>query len=162
MNCDIRIGLGEDLHRLKEGRELILGGVKIPYELGLDGHSDADCVLHALTDALLGSVSLPDIGTLFPDDDPEYKGADSAELLRKAYTMVIGKGYRLSNADLVIIAQKPKLKEYVPMMKERIASILGTDLSDIGIKCKTQEGLGPIGEGLAIECLATVLVERGN
>ena len=162
MNGKIRIGLGEDLHRLKEGRELILGGVKIPYELGLDGHSDADCVLHALTDALLGSVSLPDIGALFPDDDPEYKGADSAELLRKAYAMVIGKGYRLSNADLVIIAQKPKLKEYVPMMKERIASILGTDPSDIGIKCNTQEGLGPIGEGLAIECLATVLIERGN
>ena len=162
MNCDIRIGLGEDLHRLKEGRELILGGVKIPYELGLDGHSDADCVLHALTDALLGAASLPDIGTLFPDDDPIYCGADSKRLLEKAYGMVREKGCRLVNADLVIIAQKPKLKEYVPMMKERIASILGTDPSDIGIKCKTQEGLGPIGEGLAIECLATVLVERGN
>lgn len=162
MNCDIRIGLGEDLHRLKEGRELILGGVKIPYELGLDGHSDADCVLHALTDALLGAASLPDIGTLFPDDDPIYCGVDSKRLLEKAYGMVREKGYRLVNADLVIIAQKPKLKEYVPMMKERVASILGIDPSDIGIKCKTQEGLGPIGEGLAIECLATVLVERGN
>lgn len=162
MNGSIRIGLGEDLHRLKSGRELILGGVKIPYELGLDGHSDADCVLHALTDALLGSASLPDIGTLFPDDDPSWAGADSRELLRKAYAMVEGMGYRLVNADLVIIAQKPKLKEFVPEMKESIASILRADPSDIGIKCKTQEGLGPIGEGLAIECLATVLIERGN
>lgn len=162
MNCEIRIGLGEDLHRLKEGRELILGGVKIPYELGLDGHSDADCVLHALTDALLGAASLPDIGTLFPDDDPMYCGADSKRLLEKAYGMVREKGYRLVNADLVIIAQKPKLKEFVPIMKESIASVLGARDSDIGIKCKTQEGLGPIGEGLAIECLATVLIERGN
>ena len=115
-----------------------------------------------MTDALLGAASLPDIGTLFPDDDPIYCGVDSKRLLEKAYGMVREKGYRLVNADLVIIAQKPKLKEYVPMMKERVASILGIDPSDIGIKCKTQEGLGPIGEGLAIECLATVLVERGN
>ena len=160
MNGKIRIGLGEDLHRLKAGRELILGGTKIPYELGLDGHSDADCVLHALTDALLGSVSLPDIGTLFPDDDPKYKGADSAELLMKAYDMVIDKGYRLSNADLVIIAQKPKLAPHADAIRRNVSRLLDLPLDHVAFKATTEEKLGFTGALQGIKAVALVTALR--
>ena len=154
----LRVGIGYDLHRLEEKRDLIIGGVKIPYEKGLLGHSDADVLVHAIIDALLGAVALPDIGTLFPDTDPKFKDANSIELLKKVYSLVKGKGYFINNIDSNIIAQAPKMMPHIPKMKENLAKILELDIDDISIKAKTKENLDAVGEKKAIEANAVVTV----
>lgn len=155
-----RIGLGYDIHRLVEGRELIIGGVKITHEKGLLGHSDADVLVHAIIDALLGAIALDDIGTLFPDTDPKYKDADSIVLLKKVYDLVQQEGYWINNIDSNIIAQAPKMMPYIPKMKEVITSVLGLEYTDISIKAKTKEKLDAVGENLAIEANAVVMLEK--
>jgi len=155
-----RIGIGYDIHRLVEGRELIIGGVKITHEKGLLGHSDADVLIHAIIDALLGSLALDDIGTLFPDTDPKYKNADSLILLEKVYNIIKQKGYIINNIDSNIIAQSPKMMPYIPKMKEILANKLAINLSDISIKAKTKEKLDAVGEKLAIEANAVVIVKK--
>lgn len=156
----IRIGHGYDVHRLVEGRKLILGGVEIPYELGLLGHSDADVLLHAISDALLGSAALGDIGKLFPDSDPAYKNADSLLLLRKVNVHLNAAGYRVVNVDATVLAQAPKLSPYIKDMRLKIAHTLGVDASAISVKATTEEGLGFTGEKLGIAAHAVCLVER--
>ena len=156
----MRVGLGYDVHRLVEGRDLILGGVKIPYEKGLLGHSDADVLLHALTDALLGAAALGDIGRHFPDTDERYRGISSLILLEKAYTLVKERGYSLGNADMVLIMQKPKLKEYIPFMEENIAGALSCEKERISVKATTEEGLGFTGQGEGVSAKAIVLLEK--
>ena len=153
------MGHGYDVHRLTEGRKLILGGVDIPYEKGLLGHSDADVLVHALMDAMLGAAALGDIGKLFPDNDPEFEGADSIELLRRVRAVVEEKGYRLGNADCTVIAQRPKLAPHIDMMRENIARALGTDVDRISVKATTEERLGFTGEGFGIASHAVVLLE---
>lgn len=153
-----RIGVGYDLHRLAAGRRLVLGGVEVAFERGLLGHSDADVVLHAVTDAILGAAGLPDIGELFPDTDPRYKDADSRELLRVALGRVAGAGWRVGNLDLVIHAERPKLSTYKRPMAESIAGLLGVDAGRVSVKAKTNEGLGAIGTGEAVACTAVVLL----
>ena len=155
---NFRIGVGYDLHRLEENRDLIIGGVKIPYEKGLLGHSDADVLVHAIIDALLGSLALPDIGTLFPDTDPNFKDANSIELLKKVYSMIKAKGYSINNIDSNIIAQAPKMMPFIPEMKNVLASALELDIKDISIKAKTKEHLDAVGEKKAIEANAVVTV----
>ena len=155
-----RIGIGYDIHRLTENRDLIIGGVKIPYEKGLLGHSDADVLIHAIIDALLGALSLDDIGTLFPDTDDRFKDADSMILLRKVYEKVQAEGYWISNLDTNIIAQAPKMMSHIPQMKATLSPVLGLDITDISIKAKTKEKLDSVGEGLAIEAQAVVMLER--
>lgn len=155
-----RVGLGYDLHRLVEDRKLILGGVEIPYERGLLGHSDADVVLHAITDALLGATGQGDIGELFPDDDPAWKGADSKELLREVMRRVQAEGWRVVNCDLNILAQKPKLKDHKPAIRARVATLLEVEASRVNIKAKTREGLDAVGRAEAIEVHTVVLIER--
>ena len=157
---EFRIGTGYDIHRLVEGRELIIGGVKITHEKGLLGHSDADVLVHAIIDALLGALALDDIGTLFPDTDPKYKDADSMLLLKHVYEKVSQQGYVINNIDSNIIAQNPKMMPYIPKMKEALASLLGLELSDISIKAKTKEKLDAVGESRAIEANAVVLLKR--
>ena len=154
----MRIGHGYDVHRLTQGRDLILGGVKIPYELGLLGHSDADVLLHAVMDALLGAAALRDIGYHFPDTDPAYKGADSRVLLRAVRKKLEDKGYRVGNIDVTMIAQKPKLKEYIPQMIQNIAQDLEIAESQINVKATTEEKLGFTGEGLGMSCHAVCLL----
>ena len=156
----MRIGHGYDVHRLVPGRDLILGGVKIPYELGLDGHSDADVLLHAVSDALLGAAGLGDIGRHFPDTDPKYKGADSLVLLNIVGLEVAQKGYRVSNIDVTMIAQKPKLKDYISRMEENIASALGLDPERVNVKATTEEKLGFTGTGEGMACHAVCLLEE--
>lgn len=156
----MRIGHGYDVHRLVEGRDLILGGVKIPYTLGLDGHSDADVLLHAVSDALLGAAGLRDIGYHFPDTDPRYRGADSLELLRITGEKVRAAGYRVSNIDVTMIAQRPKLKEYIPRMAENIACAVGIDMGRVNVKATTEEMLGFTGEGLGMSCHAVCLLDE--
>lgn len=156
----MRIGHGYDVHRLVPGRDLILGGVKIPYELGLDGHSDADVLLHAVSDALLGAAGLGDIGRHFPDTDPRYKGADSLALLNIVGQKVAQKGYRVSNIDVTMIAQKPKLKDYISRMEENIASALGLDPERVNVKATTEEKLGFTGTGEGMACHAVCLLEE--
>ena len=156
----MRIGHGYDVHRLVPGRDLILGGVKIPYELGLDGHSDADVLLHAVSDALLGAAGLGDIGRHFPDTDPKYKGADSLALLNIVGQKVAQKGYRVSNIDVTMIAQKPKLKDYISRMEENIASALGLDPEQVNVKATTEEKLGFTGTGEGMACHAVCLLEE--
>lgn len=156
----MRIGHGYDVHRLVPGRDLILGGVKIPYELGLDGHSDADVLLHAVSDALLGAAGLGDIGRHFPDTDPKYKGADSLALLNIVGQKVAQKGYRVSNIDVTMIAQKPKLKDYISWMEENIASALGLDPERVNVKATTEEKLGFTGTGEGMACHAVCLLEE--
>lgn len=156
----MRVGLGYDVHRLVEGRDLILGGVKIPYEKGLFGHSDADVLLHALADALLGAAALGDIGRHFPDTDERYRGISSLILLEKAYTLVKERGYSLGNADMVLILQKPKLKEYIPFMEENIAGALSCEKERISVKATTEEGLGFTGQGEGVSAKAIVLLEK--
>ena len=158
----MRVGLGYDVHRLVEGRDLILGGVKIPYEKGLLGHSDADVLLHALTDALLGAAALGDIGRPFPDTDERYRGISSLILLEKAYTLVKERGYSLGNADMVLILQKPKLKEYIPSMEENIAGALSCEKERISVKATTEEGLGFTGQGEGVSAKAIVLLEKSK
>ena len=156
----IRIGQGYDLHLLVPGRRLILGGVDIPFEKGLLGHSDADCLLHAITDSILGAASLPDIGRLFPDTDPKWEGADSTRFLAEAVRLAGEKGYRVGNIDAVILAQKPKMSPFLDEMKQKIASILGVTPDEIGLKAKTGEGVGEVGKEKAIECFAVCLLEK--
>ena len=156
----MRIGHGYDVHRLVEGRDLILGGVKIEHTLGLLGHSDADVLLHAVMDALLGAAGLRDIGYHFPDTDPAYKGADSRVLLRAVKEKLDAAGYRVSNVDVTMIAQKPKLKPYIPRMMENIAQDLGIDLSRVNVKATTEENLGFTGSGEGMSCHAVCLLEE--
>lgn len=156
----MRIGHGYDVHKLVEGRDLILGGVKIDYEKGLLGHSDADVLLHAVSDALLGAAGLGDIGKHFPDTDPRYKGADSLELLRIVAGKVWEKGYRISNIDVTMIAQKPKLLPHIPKMIENIASALAIAPDRVNLKTTTEEHLGFTGEGLGMACHAVCLLEE--
>ena len=156
----MRIGHGYDVHRLVEGRNLILGGVKIEHTLGLLGHSDADVLLHAVSDALLGAAGLRDIGYHFPDTDPQYKGADSRVLLRAVKEKLDAAGYRISNVDVTMIAQRPKLKPHIPQMMENIASDLGIDISRVNVKATTEEQLGFTGSGEGMSCHAVCLLEE--
>ena len=156
----MRIGHGYDVHRLAENRDLILGGVKIPYNLGLDGHSDADVLLHAVMDALLGAAALRDIGYHFPDTDPTYKGADSRMLLRTVGEKITNAGYRVENIDITMLAQKPKLKEYIPQMMQNIAADLRLSLSQVNVKATTEEHLGFTGKSEGMSCHAVCLLEN--
>ena len=156
----MRIGHGYDVHRLVPDRKLILGGVQIPYELGLDGHSDADVLIHAVMDALLGAAALRDIGYHFPDTDPAYKGADSRMLLRRVGGLIAENGYRISNIDVTMIAQRPKLKEHIPTMIANIASDLALPENRVNVKATTEEKLGFTGEGLGMSCHAVCLLEE--
>ena len=155
----MRIGHGYDVHRLVEGRELVLGGVKIPYEKGLLGHSDADVLTHALMDALLGACALGDIGKLFPDSDAAYKGADSVELLKKVCILIYSKGYRISNVDCTVLAQRPKLAPYIPQMREILSDAMDIAADCVSVKATTEEGLGFTGDGLGIAAHAVALIE---
>ncbi|CAM2078471.1 MULTISPECIES: 2-C-methyl-D-erythritol 2,4-cyclodiphosphate synthase [Clostridia] len=154
----MRIGMGYDVHKLVEERDLILGGVKIPYELGLLGHSDADVLLHAIMDALLGASALGDIGKHFPDTDPKYKGISSIELLKHVGNLLSTHNYKIGNIDATIIAQKPKMAPHIPTMRENIASALNISLDQINVKATTEEGLGFTGEGLGISSQAICLL----
>ena len=156
----MRIGHGYDVHKLVEGRDLILGGVKIDYELGLLGHSDADVLLHAVSDALLGAAGLGDIGKHFPDTDPKYKGADSLMLLKEVGQKIRAAGYRVSNIDVTMIAQRPKLKPHIPQMMENIAAALDIDVSRVNVKATTEEKLGFTGTGEGMSCHAVCLLEE--
>ena len=156
----MRIGHGYDVHRLVEGRDLILGGVRIEYALGLLGHSDADVLLHAVSDALLGAAGLGDIGKHFPDTDPKYKGADSLKLLAIVGEKIAAAGYRVSNIDVTMIAQAPKLRPHIARMEENIAGALKIDISRVNIKATTEEHLGFTGEGLGMACHAVCLLEE--
>lgn len=154
----MRVGIGYDLHRLVVGRKLIVGGIQIPYEMGLLGHSDADVLLHAIADAILGACALPDIGNLFPDDDPKYKGISSREIVGKALEAVKLRGFFLEQVDAVIIAEKPKLAPYMDALISSLAEILALPKDRVGLKAKTNEGLGYLGSGEAIAAYAVVLL----
>lgn len=156
----MRIGHGYDVHRLAPGRDLILGGVKIPYELGLDGHSDADVLLHAVMDALLGAAALRDIGYHFPDTDEAYRGADSRALLAEVGKKLSAAGYRVGNIDVTMIAQRPKLKDYIPLMEENIARTLDIEVPRVNVKATTEERLGFTGAGEGMSCHAVCLLEE--
>lgn len=156
----MRIGHGYDVHRLVEGRKLILGGVEIPFEKGLDGHSDADVLVHAVMDALLGAAALVDIGKLFPDNDERYLGADSIGLLKTVRTVLEEHGWKLSNLDATVIAQRPKLAPYIDTMRKRIADALETDAENVSVKATTEERLGFTGSGEGIAAHAVCLIER--
>ena len=153
-----RIGEGWDVHALVEGRKLIIGGVEIPYHLGLLGHSDADVLLHAITDALLGGAALGDIGMHFPDTDVRFKGADSVVLLTEAVRRVREKGFEIANIDSTVIAQAPKLMPHIQAMRARISQALGVDVDQVNVKAKTAEKMGPVGLGQAMEARAVVLL----
>ncbi len=155
-----RIGLGHDSHRLGPGDGLVIGGVSIPHHRAAIGHSDADVLLHAITDALLGSAALGDIGEMFPDTDPANQGRDSADMLRRALDRVSAAGWRIVNLDCVIFAQRPKILPHRPAIRRRIAEILGIDEAAVWLKAKTGEGVGPIGEELAVGAECVVLIER--
>ncbi len=157
----LRIGEGWDIHQLVAGRPLVLGGITVPHSHGLLGHSDADALLHAITDALLGAAALGDIGRLFPDTDAAFKGADSGVLLAEAARRVRGRGWAINNIDATIIAQAPKLAPHIPAMVARIAALLGLAEEQVNVKAKTAEKLGAVGEGLAIEARAVCLLQRG-
>lgn len=156
-----RIGLGYDIHKLTQGRDLIIGGVKITHEKGLLGHSDADVLVHAIIDGMLGALAMADIGTLFPDTDPFYKDADSTVLLKKVYELIKEKNYEIQNIDSNIIAQRPKMMPYIPKMREALAKILEINLDQISIKAKTNEKMDAVGQELAIEAHAVVLLKKG-
>lgn len=155
-----RVGQGYDVHRFESGRELWLGGVKIDYPLGLKGHSDADVLLHAISDALLGALALRDIGYHFPDNDPKYKGADSKQLLKEVARLVLQKGYKVGNIDATIVAEQPKINPYVPAMQEVIAQLLSVEVDQVSIKATTNEQMGFTGRQEGILALATALVYR--
>ena len=157
----MRIGHGYDVHKLVEGRKLILGGAEIAYEKGLLGHSDADVLTHALMDALLGAAALGDIGKLFPDNDPDYEGADSVELLKKVSALLREHGYRVGNVDCTVIAQRPKLAPHIPLMREKLAAAMGVTADCVSVKATTEEGLGFSGQGLGIAAHAVALLEEG-
>ena len=158
MGMNFRIGEGWDVHALVPGRRLVIGGVEIPHTLGLLGHSDADVLLHAITDALLGAAALGDIGSHFPDTDARFKGADSVALLEEAARRVGDTGYAIGNIDSTVVAQAPRLATHIPAMRERIAAALGLVLDQVNVKAKTAERLGPVGQGLSIEARAAVLL----
>jgi len=157
----MRIGHGYDVHRLCEDRKLILGGVDIPYEKGLLGHSDADVLVHAVMDSLLGALALGDIGKHFPDTDPKYSGADSIVLLKHVYNLIKENGYRLVNLDATILAQRPKLSPYIDSMRKNIAEAIDCDISQVSVKATTEEKLGFTGEGLGISSHCVCLLEKG-
>lgn len=157
---DIRIGHGYDVHRLTEGRELILGGVKIDWEKGLLGHSDADVLTHAIMDAILGALALGDIGKHFPDTDERYKGADSIALLREVIAIITAEGWRVSNIDSTVCAQAPKLSPHITAMREILAKTIGCDISQVSVKATTEEHLGFTGEGLGISATAVCLLTK--
>lgn len=156
----VRIGQGFDIHQLVEDRPLIIGGIEIPFHKGLYGHSDADVLLHTIADAVLGALALGDIGKYFPDTDPRYKDANSAQLLQEVWNMVIDRGYQLGNLDATILAQKPKMAPYIPLMRKNIAEILKTEESRISIKATTMEKLGPIGKGQGIAAMSVILLTK--
>lgn len=156
----LRIGHGYDVHRLLRERKLIIGGVDIPFEAGLDGHSDADVLLHAIADALLGAAALGDIGKHFPDTDPEFLNADSLVLLKRVAELIKNEGYSVSNIDSTVIAQRPKLSGYIDQMRRNIAGAVGADISCISVKATTEEKLGFTGQGLAIASHAVCLIEK--
>ncbi|MEJ8809847.1 2-C-methyl-D-erythritol 2,4-cyclodiphosphate synthase [Variovorax ureilyticus] len=157
---NLRIGEGWDVHQLVAGRKLMLGGVEVPHTMGLLGHSDADVLLHAITDALLGAAGLGDIGRHFPDTDAQFRGADSAVLLAEAARRVRAAGWEIGNVDCTVIAQAPKLASHIPAMCERIAAVLGVEVGQVNVKAKTAEKLGPVGEGRAMESRAVALIHR--
>ena len=155
----MRIGFGFDIHRLKTGRKLVLGGVEIPAPKGLDGHSDADVLLHAVTDALLGAVGEGDIGAYFPDSDPKWKGTASRVFVEKALELVKKRGLKIANADFTLVAEEPKLAPHRAAIRKSVAGLLGVEPERVNLKAKTMEKLGPIGEGKAVACYAVVLLE---
>lgn len=156
----LRIGQGWDTHRIELGRPLILGGIQIPCEFGLVGHSDADVLFHSVTDAVLGALSLGDIGMHFPDSAPEWSGVSSVEFLRHALGLAAGEGYRVSNIDVTIILERPKLKDFREQIRASAAHAAGLPLSSVSVKFKTAEGVGPVGEGRSCEAQAVVLLTR--
>lgn len=158
--CPFRVGAGYDIHRLVEGRPLILGGVTIPYERGLLGHSDADALAHAVTDALLGAAALGDIGTHFPDTDPRWAAADSLALLRQAAALIAAQGFEVVNVDVSILAERPKLAPYIMAMRERLAATLNVALDAVSVKAKTNEGLDAVGRREAVAVHAVALLRR--
>ncbi|HIT33567.1 MAG TPA: 2-C-methyl-D-erythritol 2,4-cyclodiphosphate synthase [Candidatus Faecousia intestinigallinarum] len=158
----MRIGHGYDVHKLVVSRDLILGGMRIAYEKGLDGHSDADVLTHAVMDALLGAAGMGDIGRLFPDSDPQYKGISSLKLLKSVGEKIRAAGFTVGNIDVTMIAQRPKLKDYIPQMEANLAVILGIDVRRISIKATTEEHLGFTGEGLGMSCHAVCLLEENR
>lgn len=158
----MRIGYGYDVHRLVEGRKLIVGGVEIPWEKGLLGHSDADVLLHAVIDALFGAVAAGDIGAHFPDTDPQYKGADSGELLRLCGRELREMGYRIENIDATIVAQQPKMQPHIPAMRQRIGDLLNLSVDRVSVKAKTEERLGFTGSGEGMSAHAVCLVEKAD
>ena len=159
---NLRMGHGYDVHRLTAGRPLILGGVHVPYDRGLDGHSDADVLTHAVMDALLGAAALGDIGKLFPDSDARYAGADSTALLRQVTAVLAEAGWTIVNVDATVAAQAPKLAPYIPEMRERLAAAMGLDAGRVSVKATTEEGLGFTGSGEGIAAHAAALIERLN
>lgn len=156
----MRIGNGYDVHKLVEGRDLILGGVKIPYELGLLGHSDADVLAHAITDAIIGALGIGDIGTHFPDTDEKYKGADSLVLLKRTGEMAKDMGYKIVNIDSIVVAQRPKLLPYIGQMRENIAKVLDMEPADVNVKAKTEEKLGFTGNLEGMKSYAVCIIEK--
>ena len=158
---NMKIGIGYDIHALVEGRPLILGGVTIPFDRGLKGHSDGDALLHAISDALLGACAMGDIGQHFPDTDPKYKGADSAKLLGEVGGMLEKRGLKPANIDANIVAEAPKMAPHIEGMRRRISDILGMPIGDVSVKARTAEGMGEIGEGRAIAVQAAVLITEG-
>ncbi|HGS9333752.1 TPA: 2-C-methyl-D-erythritol 2,4-cyclodiphosphate synthase [Clostridioides difficile] len=160
----MRIGLGYDVHKLTEDRKLIIGGVEIPHDKGLLGHSDADVLIHAIMDSILGALALGDIGKHFPDTDEEYKGADSMKLLEHVYNLITSKGYKISNIDSTIIAQSPKMAPYIESMRSNISKVLNTDIDNINIKATTEEGLGFTGakQGIASQSICLLLLTSQN
>ena len=156
----IRIGHGYDVHKFSENRALILGGVNIPYEKGLLGHSDADVLVHAVMDSVLGALALPDIGRRFPDKDPKYEGADSMKLLSDVVSEMLSMGYVLSNIDCTIIAEKPMLKPYIDVMRENISKVFQTNIGNVNVKATTEEGLGIGGEGIAAHAVCILINEK--
>ena len=159
----MRIGIGYDIHRLREGRKLFLGGIEIPYIKGLEGYSDADVLLHAICDALLGAAGADDIGKHFPNTDPEYRGAKSIDLLKKVISVIDKKGFRVNNVDTVIVAEEPKLMPFIGKIKEKLSSVLKVDKDRVNIKASTNEGVGALGRGEAISSYAVAtLIEKEN
>ena len=158
MQPPFRIGLGYDIHRLVAGRRCVLAGVEIPSEVGPEGHSDADVVLHAVADAVLGAAGLPDIGQLFPNTDPSLAGMDSARIVERALREARALGWQVGNLDLTLLAERPKIARHVPAMRARLAQLLGVEVGQVGVKATTQEGLDAVGEGRGIACHAVVLL----
>lgn len=157
---EIRTGLGWDSHRIASGRPLILGGVTVPCDFGLEGHSDADVLAHAITDAILGAAALGDIGTHFPDSDPRWKGCDSLVFLRQASDLVATTGYRIMNVDSTVIIERPKLRDFREMIRQRLAVALGLEVDRVSVKFKTAENVGPVGEGRSAEAQAVVTLQK--